>query len=243
MLSFVVPAHNEEALIARTLKSIDQAAQTLFVSYEVVVADDSSADRTSEIAGEYGARVVAVNCRQISRARNAGAREARGDRFVFVDADTVITGAVLQAAIKAMDKGAVGGGCSVEFDGQVPGYATVLLPPLTALYRLLGLAAGCFLFCTRPAFEKVGGFDQRLFASEEIAMSRALKRQGRFVVLPESVTTSGRKLRTYTGREVLRMLGNLVLSGPAYLRRRDGLDLWYGERREDPDLSPIESSR
>jgi hypothetical protein len=67
----------------------------------------------------------------------------------------------------------------------------------------------------------------------------ALKRRGRFVVLRESVTTSGRKLRTYTGAEVLLIFGRFALSGPRSLRKRDGLELWYGKRREDPEMSQL----
>jgi hypothetical protein len=105
----------------------------------------------------------------------------------------------------------------------------------TPLYRILGLASGCFLFCTRDAFRSVGGFDEGLFAAEEGAMSRALRRRGRFVVLREAVTTSGRKLRAHSSREVLGLLARLALSGPKSLRRRDGLEIWYGERRTDPE--------
>ena len=66
-------------------------------------------------------------------------------------------------------------------------------------------------------------------------MSRALGRQGRFVVLRESVTTSGRKLRAYSAGEVLVLLLRLVLRGPNSVRGRKGLEMWYEERREDPD--------
>ncbi len=65
-------------------------------------------------------------------------------------------------------------------------------------------------------------------------MSTALKRYGRFVVLRETVTTSGRKLRAYSGREVLRTLARLARGGSKAVRQRDGLDLWYAERRPDP---------
>lgn len=102
------------------------------------------------------------------------------------------------------------------------------------LYRAVGLASGCFLFCTRAAFLAIGGFGETLFASEEAAMSRALHRRGRFVVLRECVTTSGRKLRAHSAREVLGLLARLAVTGPRALRRREGLEVWYGERRNDP---------
>ena len=235
MVSFVVPAWNEEVLLGRTLKSIFAAGQALNVPFEVVVADDASTDRTAEIARENGARVVSINRRQIAASRNAGARAAQGDLLIFVDADTLVTPGVIRAAIDAVRSGAVGGGCAVNFDGWVPGYARRLLPIFIRIYRAAGLAAGCFLFCTRRAFDAVGGFDEKVYASEECWMSWALKRQGRFVLLRESVMTSGRKLRTYSGSEILKMLFWLTIRFRLSSREQRGMEIWYGPRRPDPD--------
>lgn len=234
MISFVIPAYNEEALLARTIDAVTDAAGALTVPFEVVVADDASTDRTAAVAAAHGARVVPVRRRQIAAARNAGARATAGDMLVFVDADTVVTRAAVRAAVAALGAGAAGGGCAFRFDGRVPLYGRVMAAVAVPVYRLLGLASGCFLFCTRAAFDAVGGFDEGLFGAEEAAMSRALRRQGRFVVLRESVTTSGRKLRAYSAREVFGLLARLALAGPKAVRRRQGLELWYGERRADP---------
>ena len=73
MLSFIIPAYNEELAIGPTLQSIHEAARSLGVPYEIIVADDASTDRTVEIADSSGARVVAVSNRQIAATRNAGA--------------------------------------------------------------------------------------------------------------------------------------------------------------------------
>ena len=105
MVSFIIPAHNEEALLGRTLASVHAAARALGEPYEVVVADDASTDRTGAVAREQGARVVAVNRRQIAAARNAGARAAAGGLLVFVDADTVVTPRVVRAAARALSRG------------------------------------------------------------------------------------------------------------------------------------------
>lgn len=64
-------------------------------------------------------------------------------------------------------------------------------------------------------------------------MSQALRRHGRFVILREAVTTSGRKLRAYSGREALGVLFRLAVGGRNGVRSREGLDIWYGERRPD----------
>ena len=233
-LSFIVPAYNEERLLGATLDSIHAAARATGETYEIVVADDTSTDRTAAIASERGARVVAVRCRQIAATRNRGAGAARGEWFVFVDADTTVDEPVIRAAVEALRAGAAGGGAAVRFDAGVPLYARALLPILVVSFRFLRLAAGCFVFCSRSAFAAAGGFDEAYYGAEEIFLSRALRRQGRFVVLPLAVTTSGRKLRTHSAGELLSTLFRLARRGPASVRQRDGLDLWYAERRDDP---------
>ncbi len=235
MVSFIVPAWNEEALLAHTLDALLAAARPLTVPWEIIVADDASTDRTPEIARGKAARVVSLNRRQIAAARNAGAQAARGDLLVFVDADTLVTPEVVQAAVKAVAEGAVGGGCAVRFGGRVPLYAKLLLPVFTRLYRAARLAAGCFVFCTRHAFDATGGFDERLYASEECALSWALQRQGRFVLLRECVVTSGRKLRTHSGLEILSTLARLGLRGRQSVCDRQDKEIWYGPRRPDPE--------
>jgi glycosyltransferase involved in cell wall biosynthesis len=233
MISFIVPAHNEELLIAATVRAIHEAARA-WGGYEIVVADDGSTDSTGRLAAEHGARVVRTERRQIAAARNAGAREARGDVLVFVDADTLANTAAVGGALRALERGAVGGGALIRFDGPVPWYASVLLGVLVVVFRLLRLTGGCFVFCTRAAFEAAGGWDERLFAGEEIIFARALKRHGRFVVIRERVVTSGRKLRAHSAREILGTLARVGLKGVAGARSREGLELWYGPRREDP---------
>jgi glycosyltransferase involved in cell wall biosynthesis len=234
-VSFVIPAYNEAQLLGNTLRAIEQAACALRLSFEMVVVDDASSDRTAEVARAHGARVVPVSFRQIAATRNAGAREAAGAWLVFVDADTRITREALEDTIAALQGGAVGGGCALRFDGRVPRYGRVLVALLLPLYRALGLAAGCFLFCTRQAFEAAGGFDERLFAAEEAVLSRALRRQGRFVLLRAAVVTSARKLRAHSAREVMGTLLRIAFTGPRAVRSRHGLELWYGHRRADPE--------
>lgn len=234
MISFVVPAYNEALLLGATLDAVHASARAMGEDYEVVVADDASTDDTALIAQRHGARLVSVSHRQIAATRNSGARAALGDLLIFVDADTVVSAAVVRAAVDALRGGAVGGGAAVAFDGGVPLYGRLLLPVLVRLFRATRWAAGCFVFCTRAAFVAVGGFDETFYCAEELVLSRALKRQGRFVVLRQSVTTSGRKLRTHSVREILPLLGRLAWGGTRALKQRRGTDLWYAERREDP---------
>ena len=98
--------------------------------------------------------------------------------------------------------------------------------------KMLGWAAGCFVFARRAAFEAVGGFDESLYATEEIVLSRALKRQGRFRVLREPVITSGRKMRMYSSWKMVPMTLRLLRYGPTIFRDPRGLEWWYEGKRE-----------
>lgn len=233
-LSFVVPAHNEAPLLAATLRAIHAAAAASAINYEVVVADDASTDGTAQIAIDCNTRVISVQHRKISATRNSGARSTDGDLIVFVDADTLINAQVIGAALAAVAGGAIGGGATVCFDGHIPLYARLLMPAATAAMRQARMAAGCFVFCTRTAFEAVGGFDEKLFGAEELALSAALKKIGDFTILRETVTTSGRKLRTYSGLELLGIIARGALSRGTMLKRRDQMGFWYAPRRADP---------
>ena len=234
MLSFIVPAHNEELLLRSTLDAIHQAALAIGERYELIVVDDASTDQTAAVAQSCGALVVQVAHRQIAATRNSGAKAATGDLLVFVDADTRVNPKVITDAIAAISNGAVGGGAAIKFDEPIPLYARLLLPVLLLSFRISRLAAGCFVFCTRSAYVAAGGFNEAYYGGEEIIISRALGRQGRFVVLRSAVLTSGRKLRTHSGFELLSTMLRLALRGTKAVQRREGLELWYGQRRDDP---------
>ncbi len=234
MISFVIPAHNEESHIGPTIRAVNDAAQTIGETFEVIVVDDTCTDRTAEIAEEHGARVLHVANRQIAATRNAGARAARGDVLFFVDADTLANPEAVRAALEGLRRGAVGGGCVFRFDGVLPLWARILYPVAVVSARYLKLVGGCFLFCTREAFESIGGFCERYYAAEEAAFIKQLKRVGPFVVPTPTVITSGRKLRSNSARRIIGEAFRWMVAGPESYSRREGLDLWYGEREPDP---------
>jgi len=229
-LSIIIPAHDEAVLLGATLDALAAAVRDAGEAAEIIVADDASTDRTAQIARAGGARVVAVNVRQIAAARNAGAAAAGGGMLVFVDADTIVPPHLLRAAIDVMRGGAVGGGAMAVFEPGAPRWARRAIAVARWIMRTAGWAPGCFFFATRDAFVRAGGFDERYFASEEIHLSRALKRLGRFVILPDTVLTSARKADHYSMTHSLWLM--LRMAWPGSLRRRDGLDFWYTRRHK-----------
>jgi glycosyltransferase involved in cell wall biosynthesis len=229
-VSIIIPAFNEELLLPATMRALQDDIAALNLSAELIVVDDGSTDRTAEIARGMGARVVPVTLRHIAGARNAGGRVANGELLVFVDADTIVPVAVLRDAVKAYEAGVVGGGAGLRQDANDPRWSAIVIAIVIATMRMTKWAAGCFVFVRKDVFDRVGGFDERYFAGEEIFFSRAVKKHGRFVMLPGAVITSGRKARMFSARAAF--LQGLAMLWPGSLKRRDRLAFWYDGRRE-----------
>ncbi len=230
-VSFVVPAWNEASEIGPTLEAIDRAAEAcgLRGHVERIVVDDDSSDGTAAIAEALGARVRRVRRRQIAAVRNEGAAIARGEVLVFVDADTRVSPEAVRAALDALAAGAAGGGARVRFDRPVPIWARTILAAVMLVSRVGRLATGCFVFCSREAFDVAGGFDERYYATEELVFSRALRRAGRVVIVPAEVETSARKVALFGLGRILLLMVRVAILGPGAVRRRRGLEVWYGD--------------
>ena len=222
--SVIIPAFNEEEFLQDTWDHLQEAMATIDEPGEVIVVDNNSTDRTGELARELGARVVFEPKNQIARARNAGGRVAKGQYLIFLDADTRLPAGLLRGALDRLASGeCVGGGGQFSFGPTARPGAQSILGFFNWLMRTAGLAAGCFVYCLRTAFEATGGFDQKVYASEEIWFSKALKRWGRAyglkfeIILDPPVVTSSRKL-DYPVSMVLAMLVALLFPPALYFR-------------------------
>ena len=233
MISFIVPAHNEEAWVGRCASAIRSALESIDQPYEIIVVDDASSDATASIARQQGAQVVRVEHRQIAATRNAGARQAHGDILFFVDADTLVNAQAIQSALRGVRAGAAGGGCFPRFEGWLPLWVRLWMPVLERMCRGLNfLPTGACLFCTRSAFEMAGGFNEDYYAAEDLAFVATLRRQGRFIIPAETVVTSGRKARAHSFLSLAWLSTRLILRGSSGVRSRRGLDYWYAPARE-----------
>jgi glycosyltransferase involved in cell wall biosynthesis len=232
MISFIVPAHNEEPWIGKCLRSIRTTMEKVSEPYEVIVVDDASTDSTREIARRMGSLTLRVEHRKISAVRNAGARTARGEFLFFVDADTQANEQAVSTALAAMRSGAAGGGCVPDLEGQIPFWARIIHFLACVLARLIRLVGGCFLFSTREAYTATGGFSESLYAGEDIAFVQALKKVGRFVVPTPTVVTSGRKLAVAGPWEVIGLMLRIAIRG-AHYDSKWVRDILYGRRAQE----------
>lgn len=236
----IVPAFNEERLIGETLRRIQSVLDPFSRrswEMELIVCDNNSTDRTAEIARNAGAIVVFEPINQIARARNRGAEAATGDWLIFIDADSHPSAALLNdVAAQIESHGCLGGGCTVILDGNYP-KANWIVQMWNGISRTFHWVAGSFIFCEAKAFRDIGGFSDKLFASEEIEFSKRLKRLARsrkkkIVILHRHpLVTSARKLHLYTAREHLSFMLRTVLCGGKTLTSREACHTWYDGRR------------
>jgi len=237
-LAVVIPAFNEEQLLPGCIASVRATlGEFADVELELIVVDNNSTDQTAQVAAREGARVVFESKNQIARARNAGAAEAQADWLLFLDADSRLNpglAAELRQAMAAGDRVACG---TAMYMPGAPRWARAMLQIWNLAGRTFHWAAGSFLACRRDAFLTVGGFNEDLFAAEEIDLSRRLKQWARprglgFPVFRRHpLETSPRKLELYTGREIAAQFARLLFRPVRSLRNREALAIWYDGRR------------
>jgi len=180
-LSLVVPAYNEERYLPRLLASVAEARRE-YESHggrlETIVADDGSTDGTARIAEDHGCLVASLEVHNIGAARNGGARVARGEHLVFVDADARIHPRTFTEVDRLLRSARVVGGASgVTMERWSFGIAAtwaVMVP----LVWLTGFDTGA-VFCRRADFAALGGYDERRRVAEDVDFLWRLWRLGR----------------------------------------------------------------
>lgn len=240
-ISVVVPAYNEERLLASSLEAIRDSCvqfEKRGWTWELVVCDNNSTDRTAQIAQAAGARVVFEPVNQISRARNAGAAAATGDWLIFVDADSAPGRGLFSEVAGTIAAGrCVAGGSTVAFPGDTALAPRLVVAAWNLVSRATKWAAGSFMFCEAAAFRAVGGFSEALYASEEIELFRRVKRfarrERRSVVIlhRHPLLTSARKVRLYGWGELGMFALKTIAGRGRTLRSRDACYSWYDGRR------------
>lgn len=233
-LSVIIPAYNEEKFLAECLAAVDSALASVEISAEVIVVDNNSTDRTAQIAREQGARVVFESENRISRARNAGAEAARGEWYLFLDADTLLPVKLLEQIIRLTRReNVVGGGARLTFGEGVSGFGEFCMDTWNWIAETFSLAAGSLIWVESQAFEAVSGFNEAVYASEEIWFSLALRGYGRradkkFKIIAEPpARTSCRKLEQHSPVWILAGILIFCLAPWSVFSKRICKWFWY----------------
>lgn len=209
-ISFVIPAYNEEAILARCLESVQKELERTPCEAEVVVVNNASTDRTKEIAESFiFVRVVDEPVKGLVAARQAGFIATTGELVANIDSDVELPegwlGKVLDAFAKDASVVALSGPF-IYYD--LSAYTRFLVKLFYGLafvtyivnqyvFRVGAMLQGGNFIIRRNAWVKAGGYDTTIsFYGEDTDVAKRLSRVGKVrwtFSLP--VYTSGRRLR------------------------------------------------
>jgi glycosyltransferase AglI len=186
MVSIVLPLYNSENEVPTVLGELDKQS---YPSREIVVVDDGSEDRTSErvaalINGRSDVRLLRSAHRGASHARNLGALQARGEIIFFSESDCVYDSAYLEKAVSSLESDP-GAGAVCLTGAPLIKRSTLATRCIDienkVQHRLLneGKIQPFYAWVYRKdVFEKLGGFDERLFQGEDKDLFARLKAAG-----------------------------------------------------------------
>jgi len=208
-LSIIIPTLNEEKYLPILLSQIKKQK---FLDYEIIVADGGSTDRTVEIAKSFGCKIVKGGLP--ARGRNEGAKVAKGEIFLFMDADNIyLPNGFLEKVIS-------------EFKRRNLGVASFPIYPKGNLIDKIcyffynkfveifqnwtAFATNCVLI-KREVFEKVGGFDEEILIGEDHDLAKRAAKISKFgFIKTEPILTSPRRFEI-DGR--IKTYGKYLLAG------------------------------
>lgn len=216
MLSIIIPALNEEGYLPLLLGAIKNQS---FKDLEIIVADGGSEDRTTEIAKNYGCKVVRGG--SPAKGRNEGAKVAQGEIFLFMDADNIyLPENFLKNLLEEFKKRRLGIASFPIYPVSVSDLPLLLKNGIIkndmeleagnrfdklayTIYNFWVLFSQKFLahatnsvLVKREIHQKIGGFDEEIKIGEDHDFARRASKIAKFgFIKTERVLTSARRLK------------------------------------------------
>ncbi len=204
-VSIVLPAFNEEKYIGDTLFSLLKSEQQTQISYEVILVDNNSTDKTQEVAQKFGKgmnlRIVVEKRQGRGAARAKGFEEARGDIILSADADTIFHRNWIEELTLAIKGRVVAVTTPCKIIDSTPFNNTIfnfLQPILMVSYRIFFghfWLSGFSFGILKSVYIKSGGFDINLQGQEDIDLSFKVAKLGKIKFINRPVIFSGRRFK------------------------------------------------
>lgn len=185
MLSIVIPTYNEEKYILKLLNCIKKNS---FTNYEIIVADNKSNDRTKELAKKFNCRITNGGIPGVGR--NQGAKIAKGNYLLFLDADVIFEDDFLNKFIE-------------EFNNRKLDIATCVFSPISKNYydriifklvtiffiiteKIYPQSLGFCIMVKKTLFDINQGFNEELRLGEDVEFVKRVSRKAKFGVIRSS---------------------------------------------------------
>ncbi|MBI5680557.1 MAG: glycosyltransferase [Methanobacterium sp.] len=184
-LSIIIPTYNEESYLPELLQSIKDQK---YSDYEIIVADAGSTDKTREIAESFGSMVLDGGHPAVGR--NSGAKMAKGEYLLFLDADVILTEDYLETALNEFAENDLGIGITQlipisdsKKDKLLHDFANLFMRSVESIKPH---GAGCYgILTTKKLHEKVNGFDESFDFGEDSDYIERMGKISSFKVLRE----------------------------------------------------------
>lgn len=184
-ISVVIPCHNSEDTLDECLKAVFTSE---YRNFEVVVVDDASSDRSREIMKRYPCRIIGLDEQVgVSRARNLGVDNSRGEVVLFIDSDCLLQRNSLAMVNKSFEDGAeVLGGSYTPIPGDSENFFSIFQSVFVNYHETQEdpdyIAAHC-LAMEKKAFQEIGGFIEDSYIGfeagvEDVELSHRLLKEG-----------------------------------------------------------------
>ena len=185
MISIIIPTYNEEKYLPRLLNCIKNQN---YEDYEIIVADANSKDKTRQIAKKYDCRIVKGGMPAVGR--NNGAKVAKGNILLFLDADSIIQEDFIKNALDDISKRKLDVAGSYLYP-QSGKFIDIIFLEIFNLWIFMTQffypnACGSGIFCKKALHEKVKGFDKTIRLSEDMDYARRCGKYEKFRIIKNS---------------------------------------------------------
>ncbi len=183
MISIIIPAYNEEDVIASCLGAISNM-EFPKADYETILVDNGSTDRTKQIAAQFDVKIFTEPGKNVSGLRNLGAEHAKGEILAFVDADCIVSPQWLKrASFHIRDNRLAAWGAPPEIP-ENPTWvqeAWFVIRKKESELEYVDWLESMNLFVRKTSFRDIGGFNESLVTCEDVDFCYRISRYGKIL--------------------------------------------------------------
>lgn len=188
-LSVILPTYNEEENIGKTISHLQQ--NLIPDSYEIIVSDAGSLDKTVQIAESLGAKVIISPIKGRAGQMNYAVNHAKGDVYYFIHADSLPNPTFQKEIENALQNGFDCGSFLTRFDNDR--FILKINAFFTRFNYLFFRGGDQSIFVTKDLWQKVGTYKEEMLIMEDYDFLERIWNAGKFKLIKKATLISARK--------------------------------------------------